>query len=56
MAESGDYDAVITLGAVIRGDQRVVPGGDFQFQEGDETLVFTLTEALPELERMFRGR
>ncbi len=44
------------VGAVIRGDQNFVPGGDFQFQEGDQALVFSLTAALPGLERMFRGR
>ncbi len=44
------------VGAVIRGDNSFVPDGDFQFEEGDRALVFTLTESLPELERMFRGR
>jgi trk system potassium uptake protein TrkA len=44
------------VGAVIRGDEMFVPGGDFHFHEGDQALVFTLTEALSELERMFRGR
>ena len=33
-----------------------LPTGDFQFQENDRALVFTLTETLNELERMFRGR
>ncbi|MCH7779228.1 MAG: Trk system potassium transporter TrkA [Acidobacteria bacterium] len=44
------------VGAVVRGDQNFVPKGDFQFKEGDRALVFTLAEALPELERLFRGR
>lgn len=44
------------VGAVVRGDQNFVPNGDFQFEEGDRALVFTLAEALPELERLFRGR
>lgn len=44
------------VGAVVRGDQNFVPNGDFQFKEGDRALVFTLAEALPELERLFRGR
>ena len=44
------------VAAVLRGDQKFVPGGDFQFEEGDRVLVFTLSEALPELERLFRGR
>jgi trk system potassium uptake protein TrkA len=44
------------VGAVIRNGESLVPAGEFQFEEGDRALVFTLTETLPELERMFRGR
>ncbi len=44
------------VGAVLRGKEIFVPTGDSQFQEGDRALVFALTEALPELERIFRGR
>jgi trk system potassium uptake protein TrkA len=44
------------VGAVVRGDRNFVPSGDFQFEEGDRALIFTLAEALPELERLFRGR
>lgn len=51
-----NFPRAAIVGAVLRGDQMFVPGGEFQFQEGDGALVFTLTHALPELERMFRGR
>lgn len=44
------------VGAVTRGKERFVPGGEFQFEEGDRALVFTLSEALPALEKIFRGR
>lgn len=44
------------VGAVLRGEERFVPTGDFQFKEGDLAVVFTLSRALPELERIFRGR
>jgi len=44
------------VGAVIRGEEIFVPSGGFQFEEGDRVLVFTLTEILPDLERVFRGR
>jgi trk/ktr system potassium uptake protein len=44
------------VGAVIRGEERYVPGGDFVFQVGDRALVFSLTETLPRLEKMFRAR
>jgi trk system potassium uptake protein TrkA len=44
------------IGAVVRGEQLYVPAGDFAFEEGDRALIFTLNDALPALERMFRGR
>jgi len=44
------------VGAVIRGEERYVPGGDFSFRAGDRALVFSLTEALPALEKLFRAR
>lgn len=44
------------VGAVIRGEDSYVPGGDFAFQVGDRALVFSLTEALPALEKLFRAR
>jgi trk system potassium uptake protein TrkA len=44
------------IGAVTRGAEIFVPGGTFQMAEGDRAVVFALAEALPELERVFRGR
>lgn len=44
------------VGAVARGEELFVPAGDFQFQVGDRALIFTLADALPALEKMFRGR
>ena len=44
------------VGAVVRGEERYVPGGDFTFEVGDRALVFTLSEALPPLEKLFRAR
>ncbi len=44
------------VGAVIRGEERHVPSGDFTFEVGDRALVFTLTGALPKLEKLFRGQ
>ncbi len=44
------------VGAVTRGNEIFVPGGEFQMAEGDRALVFALSEALPDLERVFRGR
>lgn len=44
------------VGAVMRGDQRIVPGGNFSFQEGDRALVFSLADSLVALEKLFRGK
>ncbi len=44
------------VGAVMRGDELFVPGGKFEFKEGDRAVVFTLSDTLPSLEKMFRGR
>jgi trk system potassium uptake protein TrkA len=44
------------IGAVMRGEERHVPAGDFTFQPGDRALVFTLSKALPALEKMFRAK
>ena len=45
-----------SIGAIVRGDEVLIPEGNFKFQKGDGCLVFTRTESLPELETMFRGK
>jgi len=54
--EKLNFPRSAVVGAVLRADQMIVPDGEFQFQEGDRALVFTLSEALSALERLFRGR
>lgn len=44
------------VGAVIRGEEMFVPGGNFKFQKGDNALVFTRSDSLPAVEKMFRGK
>jgi trk system potassium uptake protein TrkA len=44
------------VGAVLRGKDLFVPRGTFQFKAKDRALVFTLTDTLPALEKMFRER
>jgi trk system potassium uptake protein TrkA len=44
------------IGAVTRGEELFVPGGDFEFKPGDRALIFTLVDALPSLEKMFSDR
>ena len=52
-----DPATVTEKGGTLGVKGQVLPyDGEFQFEEGDRALVFTLTEALPELERIFRGR
>jgi trk system potassium uptake protein TrkA len=41
------------VGAIVRGDQAIVPTGDDQFQAGDHVVVFSLPEAVPQVSRFF---
>ncbi len=42
------------IGGVIRGDQSLIPNGDFQMQVGDKVIVFTMHEAIGKVEELFR--
>lgn len=42
------------IGGVIRGEESLIPGGDFQLQLGDKVIVFALPEAISKLEQLFR--
>jgi trk system potassium uptake protein TrkA len=44
------------IGAVIRGEELFVPTGNFRFQKGDQTLVFTKKESVSAVEKMFTQR
>ena len=46
-------DASIVAG-VIRQDQSIIPGGDFQLQKGDKVIVFSLPEAIKKVEKLFK--
>jgi trk system potassium uptake protein len=41
------------IGGVIRGEQVLIPGGDFQLQIDDKVIVFALPEAIDRLEQIF---
>jgi trk system potassium uptake protein TrkA len=45
-------DAIV--GAVMRDDQMIVPMGDTQISQGDRVVVFTLPNALNEVESLFK--
>lgn len=41
------------IGSVIRGDETLLPNGDFQLQLDDKVIVFALPEAINKLEKLF---
>lgn len=41
------------VGAIVRGDQAIVPTGEDQFQADDHVVVFSLPEAVPEVSKFF---
>ena len=44
------------LGAIVRGDEVIVPGGDDVIQPGDIVVVVTTTSTRPDVERLFKRR
>ena len=42
------------IGGVIRGEESLIPNGDFQMQVDDKVIVFAMPEAIGRLEELFR--
>ncbi len=42
------------IGGVIRGEESIIPDGDFQLQVNDRVIVFAMPEAIGRLEQLFR--
>ena len=42
------------VGGLIRGDDSMIPRGDFQFKVGDRVLIVTKKEGMKEIEQMFK--
>ena len=42
------------IGGIIRGEESLIPTGDFQLQLNDKVIVFALPEAITRLEKLFR--
>ena len=42
------------VGGLIRGDDSMIPRGDFQFQVGDRVLIVTKKEGMKAIEQMFK--
>lgn len=47
------FPATSHIAAIVRGDQVVLPRGDETIEVDDQVLVFTLTEGIDRLERLF---
>lgn len=45
-----DFSDVV-VGAIVRGDEVIIPGGDHVIEIGDHVVVFALRSAIPKLER-----
>jgi len=43
------------VGAVVHGDEVVIPSGETYVRDGDRVIVFTLPENLERVERLFGG-
>jgi trk system potassium uptake protein TrkA len=43
------------LGAVVRGGEVVIPGGDTSVRQGDQVILFTLPENVAAVEQVFRA-
>ena len=42
------------VGGLIRGDDAMIPRGDFKFKVGDRVLIVTKKEGMKAIEQMFR--
>jgi trk system potassium uptake protein len=42
------------IGGVIRGEQSIIPTGDFQLKEEDKVIVFSVSDSISKLENLFR--
>lgn len=42
------------IGGVIRGEESLIPDGEFQLQLDDKVIVFAMPEAITKVEKMFR--
>ena len=49
-----DFPKEALIGGVIRGNNSYIPMGEFQVMEGDKVVVFTMPEAINEVEKIFR--
>ena len=41
------------IGAVLRGEEVIIPDGEDQLAAGDRTVIFTLPDAVARLDKLF---
>ncbi len=51
-----DLPAGITVGAVVRGEEIIIPRGDTTLQAHDRTIIFATREAVKKVEQLFSVR
>lgn len=49
-----DFPKTAIIGGIIRGEQSLIPDGDFQIEVNDKVIVFALPDAIAKVEKMFR--
>lgn len=42
------------IGGVIRGEESLIPTGDFQLKVNDKVIVFSMPESIGKVEQLFR--
>lgn len=48
------FPSTAIVGGIIRGEETLIPNGDFQLQVNDKVIIFALPEAITKLEKLFR--
>ncbi len=46
----------ILIGAIVRGDDVIIPHSDTEFEAGDRVIIFALTDAVKKIEQLFSVR
>jgi len=49
-----DFPRQAVIGAVVRGDEYIIPHGDTHIRSGDRVIVFTLPGSLSAVEKLFK--
>ena len=44
------------IGGIIRGDESYIAVGDFQIEEGDKVVVFSMPESIHRVDKLFNNK